>query len=144
MERMYRLGIIENEIPKLNLEAIPDDLMELEVEGEEYHLVVSGWWVYVPRYKVNLQQGVVCRQNVRDEAYLPDVQVTVLKEEEKMECAYVMDSTFIPTLYHWLMGKCPVADIETSWSVLRIPNESEVAFYIEGMEDIYEMYNKGQ
>lgn len=145
MERMYRLGEMENEIRKLNLESIPDDLMGLEAKGEEYHLVVSGWWVYVPRYKVNLQQGVVCRQDVMDAPYLPDVCVTVLREEKKMERAYFMDSTFIPTLYHWLMEKYPVADIETSWSILQIPNEEEAApLIIEGMEEIYEMYNQGQ
>ncbi|WP_243140865.1 hypothetical protein [Candidatus Galacturonibacter soehngenii] len=45
MEQMYRLGEIEEVLAELDLEEIPDVLMERE---EEYQIVISGWWIEIP------------------------------------------------------------------------------------------------
>ena len=46
MEKSYRLGEVEEVLAGMEqLAEVADDIME---SGEDYRIVISGWWVHIP------------------------------------------------------------------------------------------------
>lgn len=109
MERAYRLGNVEEAIYELDIADAADDIIESD---EGYQIVISGWWVHIPELRLNLHEGVFCQYDKKEEAYLPDFSVTVIKEEGQEEWIYYENDGFIITLANWLGGKVQMSKLE--------------------------------
>ena len=53
--------------------------------GEDYQIIISGWWVHIPELGLNLHEGIFCNYDGEEGGYLPDFAVTVVKEEGQTE-----------------------------------------------------------
>lgn len=121
MEKTYRLGQVEEIIAGMELAEVPDDILE---SGEDYEIVISGWWVHVPELGLNLYEGIFCNYDKEEDAYLPDFSVTVVKEEEEEEWIYYEQDGFVITLANFLHGKMDIGQLEQLFCFIRMPEES--------------------
>ncbi len=79
MQIPCRLHEAEEIISEMDLFHVPDDVMESE---EDYRIVISGWWVYIPELNINLHEGVFCNYDEEEKEYLPDFSLTVIMEAD--------------------------------------------------------------
>ena len=121
MEKTYRLGQVEEIIAGMELAEVPDDILE---SGEDYEIVISGWWVHVPELGLNLCEGIFCNYDKEEDANLPDFSVTVVKEEEEEEWIYYEQDGFVITLANFLHGKMDIGQLEQLFCFIRMPEES--------------------
>lgn len=121
MEKTYRLGQVEEIIAGMELAEVPDDILE---SGEDYEIVISGWWVHVPELGLSLYEGIFCNYDKEEDAYLPDFSVTVVKEEEEEEWIYYEQDGFVITLANFLHGKMDIGQLEQLFCFIRMPEES--------------------
>lgn len=127
MEKVYRLGTVEEAISELDLFDVPDDIMESD---EDYEIVISGWWVHIPELNINLHDGVLCCFDDNEQAYLPDFTVTVVKEAAKTETKegdwlYYEQDGFVVTLANYLHGKMDISRIEQLSCFICIPDTKQ-------------------
>lgn len=121
MEKSYRLGEVEEVVAEMDFMGVPDDVMESD---ENYEIVVSGWWVYIPELGLNLHEGIFCNYNKEEDAYLPDFSLTVVKEEGQEEWLYYEQDGFVITLANYLHGKMSLGQLEQLFCFIRMPDGS--------------------
>ena len=120
MEKSYRLGEVEEILAEMEqLAGVADDIME---SGEDYQIVISGWWVYIPDLGLNLHEGIFCNYDEEEGGYLPDFAITVVKEEEQEEWIYYEQDGFLITLANYLHGKTDLGNLEQLCCFIRIPD----------------------
>lgn len=121
MEKSYRLGEVEEILAEMEqLAEVADDIME---SGEDYQIIISGWWVHIPELGLNLHEGIFCNYDEEEGGYLPDFAVTVVKEEGQEEWIYYEQDGFLITLANYLHGKTGLGNLEQLCCFIRIPDE---------------------
>ena len=78
MEQLYRLETVEKVLAEMDMSEVADDIMESD---KDYRIVISGWYVHIPEFGVNLHEGIFCNYDETEQAYLPDFSITVIMEE---------------------------------------------------------------
>lgn len=120
MERAYQLGAVEEEIFMMDLDYLPDDIVEIDGQEGKQVMVISGWWVHIPEWQINLHQGAICKSDGKKG--LPDRYVTVIQEMGEDRWLYYEEADFVLTLYHWLKGENPEQSIEGVPCYIRLPD----------------------
>ena len=121
MERAYRAGAVEEEISLMDLDDIPADLVYTDSQCREQVMIISGWWIHIPEWGINLHQGAICKSEAEKNG-LPDRYVTVIRKSGEDEWLYYEESGFVSTLYHWLKGVYTVQAIEWVPCYIRLPD----------------------
>ena len=122
-----RLHEAEEIVSEMDLCRVPDDIVESD---EDYQIVISGWWVYLPELGICLREGVLCNYDEEEKAYLPDFSITVIMDADtKMQedgwLCYERDG-FEITLANYYGGKFSMAAVSELPCVICIPdNEPE-------------------
>lgn len=118
-----RLGEAEETVSEMDLFHVADDVMESD---EDYQIVISGWWVYIPELDINLHEGVFCNFDEEEQAFLPDFSITVIREADKEgkagEWLYYEQDGFVITLANYLHGKMDISQIEQLSCFICIPD----------------------
>lgn len=114
-------GTVEEVLTELDLEDIPDDMLERE---EEYQIVISGWWVEIPKLRLCLYEGIFCNYEEEEQAYLPDFFITVIKEMGMDDWIYYEQDGFLITLANWLHGSVEMEQLEQMICFIRKPEEA--------------------
>lgn len=125
MIKQCNMAEVEKVIEEMDLSEIPEDVVELE---DEYQLVVSGWYVHIPKLHLRLHEGVVGYWDEEMKEYMPDFCVTVICPEDPAETEYLyyeQDGLFT-TMVNWLHGQMSVEEIEQLRCEIRIPQESNM------------------
>lgn len=122
--KMYRLGKVEEAVCKMELSDVPDDVIEID---ENSQIIISGWKVIIPRLGLALYEGVFCCFDRKEQTYLPDFSVTVIKEmsEEEIkegEWIYYERDGFVITIANYLNGKKGLNWIEQLSCFISISN----------------------
>lgn len=123
MNKQCRLADLEKMLEKLELSEVPDDIVELE---EGYQLVVSGWYVNIPKLKIRLHEGIVGYWDEEVKEYLPDFSVTVIYPADLGETEYIyyeQDGIFT-TMINWLHGQMDINEIEQFMCKIVVPESS--------------------
>ncbi len=118
-----RLNEAEEAVSKMDLFYVADDVME---SGEDYQIVISGWWVHIPELDINLQEGVFCNYDEEEQAFLPDFSITVIREadaegKEGEWLCYEQDG-FAVTLANYMHGNMDISRIEQLSCFICIPD----------------------
>ena len=69
MNKKCNMAEVEKIIEEMDLSEIPDDVVELE---DGYQLVVSGWYVHIPKLHLRLHEGVVGYWDEEMKEYMED------------------------------------------------------------------------
>lgn len=77
----YRLGEVEAIVSEMEFEDRCDEIVEVD---DDMQLIISGWYVFIPSLSLYLRAGVACVFDEEAGMYMPDFDVTVLYEEDKM------------------------------------------------------------
>lgn len=101
-----RLVDAEEIIAEMDLMDVADDVMESD---EDYQIVISGWWVYIPELELNLHEGIFCNYEKEEQAYLPDFSITIVSENPGEEIKegdwlYYEQDGFVISLLNYLHG----------------------------------------
>ena len=120
MERAYRVGAVEEIIFLMDLADLPDDIVYTDSQCGEQVMIISGWWVHIPEWGVNLHQGAICKSEGENKG-LPDRYVTVIRKSAEDGWLYYEESGVVSTLYHWLKGAYTVQAIEGVPCYIRLP-----------------------
>ena len=125
MNKKCNMAEVEKIIEEMDLSEIPDDVVELE---EGYQLVVSGWYVHIPKLHLRLHEGVVGYWDEEMKEYMPDFCVTVIYPEdlEETEYLYYEQDRMFTTMVNWLHGQMSVEEIEQLGCEILIPQESNM------------------
>ena len=125
MIKQCNMAEVENVIEELDLSEIPDDVLELE---EGYQLVLSGWYVHIPKLHIRLHEGVVGYWDEEMKEYMPDFCVTVIypEEAEGTEYLYYEQDGMFTTMVNWLHGQRSVEEIEQLRCEILISQESNM------------------
>ena len=119
-----RLNGAEEAVSKMDLFHVADDVME---SGEDYQIVISGWWVHIPELDIKLHEGVFCNYDVEEKAYLPDFSITVIREVgaegTEGEWFYYEQDGFVITLANYLHGSMDISSIEQLSCCICIPDD---------------------
>lgn len=123
MKKAYRLGEVEEAIGEIDFSDVADDVME---SGEDYQIVISGWWVQIPELGLNLHEGVFCSYDETEKMYLPDFSVSVVvesgEENKEGDWLYYEQDGFVITLANYLSGKMDVERIEQLSCFICLPD----------------------
>lgn len=124
MEKAYKLGMVEEIVNEMDLHNVPDDIIE---SGQDCQIVISGWRVHVPKLRINLHQGVLCRYDGEEQAYLPDYAVTVITKPAgeivtEGEWVYYEQNGFVLTLVDYLHGDMDISRAEQLPCFIRVPD----------------------
>lgn len=107
-----RLCEMEEIVNELDLSYVADDVVETE---EDYQIVVSGWWIFIPELHINVHEGVFCNYDENKKEYLPDFSITIIMEAatERREgkWIYYEQDGFEITLANYFNGKMAIEDI---------------------------------
>ena len=125
MIKQCNMAEVEKVIEEMDLSEIMDDVVELE---EGYQLVVSGWYVHIPKLHLRLHEGVVGYWDEEMKEYMPDFCVTVIYPEDPAETEYLyyeQDGMFT-SMVNWLHGQMSVEEIEQLRCEILIPQESNM------------------
>lgn len=126
MEIPCRLREAEEIIGGMDLFYVADDILEC---GENYQIVVSGWWAHIPELGINLREGVFCNYDETEKEYLPDFAVTVIMEAETEEDGgwlYYEQDGFEITLANYHSRKLTMEAVSELSCLICIPdNEPE-------------------
>ena len=125
MIKQCNMAEVEKNIEEMDLSEITDDVVELE---EGYQLVVSGWYVHIPKLHLRLHEGVVGYWDEEMKEYMPDFCVTVIYLEDSAETEYLyyeQDGMFT-TMANWLHGQMSMEEIEQLACEILIPQESSI------------------
>lgn len=120
MEKAYRLGEVEGILAGMErLAEVADDILESD---EDCQIVTSGWSVHIPMLGLDLHEGIFCRYDGQEKAYLPDYAVTVLKEEGQEEWIYYGQDGFVETVAGYLHGKMEPGQLERLFCFICMPD----------------------
>ena len=125
MIKQCNMAEVEKVIEEMDLSEIPEDVVELE---DEYQLVVSGWYVHIPKLHLRLHEGVVGYWDEEMKEYMPDFCVTIIYPEDPAETEYLyyeQDGMFT-TMVNWLHGQMSIEEIEQLGCEILIPQESNM------------------
>ncbi|MBQ8232519.1 MAG: hypothetical protein IJZ34_11420 [Lachnospiraceae bacterium] len=125
MNKQCSMSEVESVIEEMELSEISEDVAELE---EGYQLVLSGWYVRIPKLHLRLHEGVVGYGDEEMKEYMPDFCVTVIYPEEPAETEYLyyeQDGMFT-TMVNWLHGQMSMEEIEHLECEILIPQESSI------------------
>ena len=125
MNKQYSMVEVEAVIEEMDFSEIPDDVVELE---EGYQLVLSGWYVHIPKLHIRLHEGVVGYWDEEMKEYMPDFCVTVIYPDDLAETEYLyyeQDGMFT-TMVNWLHGQMSMEEIEQLGCEILIPQESNM------------------
>lgn len=86
MNRMCRLGEAEELLSEMDFSDVADDIVETE---EDTQLIVSGWWVFLPQFNLQLHEGILCNWDEEELMFMPDVAVTVVYEADADRTEYI-------------------------------------------------------
>lgn len=86
MNRICRLGEVEEFISEMDFFDVADDIAETE---EDIQLIVSGWWVFLPQLNLQLHEGILCNWDEEEQMFMPDVAVTVVYEADADRTEYI-------------------------------------------------------
>ena len=86
MNKQCSMAVLETVIEEMDFSEIPDDVVEVE---EGYQLVLSGWYVHIPKLHIRLHEGVVGYWDEEMKEYMPDFCVTVIYPEDLKETEYL-------------------------------------------------------
>lgn len=75
MIKQCNMAEVENVIEEMDFSEIPDDVAELE---DGYQLVISGWYVHIPKLHLRLHEGVIGYWDEEMREYMPDFCVMVI------------------------------------------------------------------
>lgn len=121
-----RLHEAEEIVSEMDLFHVADDIMESD---EDYQIVISGWWVYVPELNINLHEGVFCNYDEEEKEYLPDFVITVIMEAEQEKeggWLYYEQDGFEITLANYFGGRMGMDAVSELSCLICIPdNEPE-------------------
>lgn len=108
----------------MELSYIADDIAETE---EDTQVVVSGYYVLIPEFKLKLHEGILCNFDEEENMFMPDVAVTVVYEvdADRTEYIYFESDGMETTLYNFLGGKKSAGEIENLWCEIVVPEEGE-------------------
>ena len=125
MNKHCNMSEVESIMEEMDLSEIPEDVAELE---EGYQLVLSGWYVHIPKLHLRLHEGVVGYWDEKIKEYMPDFCVTVIYPENPAEKEYLYyeQDGMMTTMINWLHGKMPIDVIEQLACEILIPQESNV------------------
>lgn len=124
MEKVYRLGMVEEIINEMDLHNVPADIIE---SWQGCQIVISGWRVNIPELGVNLHQGVLCSYDGEAEACLPDYAITVVTKPAgevvaEGEWIYYEQNGFMLTLLNYLHGEMDINRIEQLPCFIQMPD----------------------
>lgn len=119
-----RLNEAEETASEMDLFYVADDIME---SGEDYQIVISGWWIAIPELGLNLHEGVFCCYKEEEQAFLPDFSITVIRESAEEEIQegdwlYYEQDGFVITLANYLQGKVELSRMEQLSCFICIPD----------------------
>lgn len=106
----YLLGNVEEAIYEMELDE-EAEIIEME---DDYQIIVSGWYVYIPDLSLKFRAGVVSNWDEEEQEYLPDFAVTVIYEEdsEGSDYLYYEQDEMIISLANWLNARVPLEEIQ--------------------------------
>lgn len=116
-----RLHEAEEIVSEMDLFHVADDIMESE---EDYRIVVSGWWVYIPSFNINLHEGVFCNYDEEEREYLPDFAVTAIMEVEQEKeggWLYYEQDGFLLTVLNYFGGQMDMETVSMLPCLICIP-----------------------
>lgn len=117
-----RLHEAEEIVSEMDLFYVADDIMESD---EDYQIVISGWWVYVPELNINLHEGVFCNYDEEEKEYLPDFAITVIMEAEQEKeggWLYYEQDGFVITLANYFGGRMGMDAVSELSCLICIPD----------------------
>jgi len=117
-----RLHEAEEIVSEMDLFHVADDIMESD---EDYQIVISGWWVYVPELNINLHEGVFCNYDEEEKEYLPDFVITVIMEAEQEKeggWLYYEQDGFVITLANYFGGRMGMDAVSELSCLICIPD----------------------
>lgn len=117
-----RLHEAEEIVSEMDLFHVADDIMESD---EDYQIVISGWWVYVPELNINLHEGVFCNYDEEEKDYLPDFAITVIMEAEQEKeggWLYYEQDGFVITLANYFGGRMGMDAVSELSCLICIPD----------------------
>jgi len=125
MNKQCSMAVLETVIEEMDFSEIPDDVVELDAG---YQLVVSGWYVHIPKLHLRLHEGVVGYWDEEMKDYMPDFCATVIypKNLKETEYLYFEQDSMFTTMVNWLHGQMSVEEIEQLRCEILIPQESNV------------------
>ena len=127
MEIPCRLRDVEKIISEKDLFYVPDDILECDTD---YQIVVSGWWVHIPEFGINLREGVFCNYDETEKEYLPDFSITVIMEaEEEPEGGwlYYEQDGFEITMINYFSGQMGMDTVSELSCLICIPDNEPQA-----------------
>ena len=121
----FRIHEVEEVISVMDLSEVEDDIAETDGDMQ---LVISGWYVNIPKLNLNLREGVVCIWDDEEKLFMPDFAVTVIYEGdiESKDWIYYEQDGFVVALANWLNGRLPVEQIEQLRCEIVIPQQDVV------------------
>lgn len=119
-----RLREVEEIINEIDLSYVADDVVETE---DDYQIVVSGWWIFIPELQINVHEGVFCNYDENEKEYLPDFSITIIMEADKEnregKWIYYEQDGFEITLANYFSGKMDMEAISELSCSICIPND---------------------
>lgn len=121
MIKNYKLKDIEDVVFDM------DELMDIErsvvVIDDDLHIVVSGWFVYVPSLNLILREGLACVLDEKTKSYQPDFDVVLIYEGDpsSQDILYYEQDSMVTTLNNWLHSKFSCTELRNLDCELHIP-----------------------
>lgn len=119
-----RIRQVEEIINEIDLSYVADDVVETE---DDYQIVVSGWWIFIPELQINVHEGVFCTYDENEKEYLPDFSITIIMEADKEnregKWIYYEQDGFEITLANYFSGKMAMEAISELPCSICIPND---------------------
>lgn len=114
------VGPKENSIKDQDSIEIEDDIVETT---EEFNIVASGWYCYIPSIGIYLRAGTVCNWDEDAKIFMPDFDVTVIYENENdiEEYIYFEQDNFVTSLHNWIASKNTILDVTNLECEVYIP-----------------------
>lgn len=121
-----RIRQVEEIISEIDLSYVADDVVETE---EDYQIVVSGWWIFIPELHINVHEGVFCNYDENEKEYLPDFSITIIMESDterrEGKWIYYEQDGFEITLANYFSGKMAMETISELPCFICIPNDED-------------------
>ena len=121
-----RVRQVEEIVNEIDLSYVADDVVETE---EDYQIVVSGWWIFIPELHINVHEGVFCTYDENEKEYLPDFSITIIMEADterrKGKWIYYEQDGFEITLANYFSGKMAMEAISELSCFICIPNDED-------------------
>lgn len=117
----YQFGTIEGILRNSEAEPTEPDRTE-EMDGGI--LLISGIRVYLPRFGINVHEGLFC--HMKDGRLEPLYFLTVIYDREDKEVLYDAEENFVDTVHEWLKGKYTPEQLEQEPCEIKVIREEMV------------------